>query len=366
MIRDVLIAGRAVMAEFVRLNVLITGVVLSFLAVIFSKLVPPVDFRVLGLSAGLAAVLFCRTLLNGWLRDSRLRDLLIYPFSEKTLTLTSIGISTCIFLIEGLIPLSIFFSQIGYGSATNYGLLLLFSFCLEIAVLITTTLKSRYSLIAAYVGGIGLALIAGFGLLYLALSLAIVVIVAGAVFGLRLPQVRSAGKIKSFIFLRRNYYAVNAMSDIRVWSSLVLISAFAGFLSWSIAQEGLSPLIFLALTVVNTAQTTVLSRNPNTLEQIRLLGDERRSATELTAVNCVLFLLAAIAPLSVGVHFGVLGIGQLIFGVLLCLVAAAGSTWLEFKFPLRSVKSDRDALRHPRKYVVPLVVAALVVPFMVF
>ncbi|AWB81643.1 hypothetical protein C3B44_04080 [Corynebacterium yudongzhengii] len=333
MTQDLALACRAIIAQFVRPNVFVTGVVLSIVVVLIADLVPPLDLRVLGLSSGVAAILFCRTLFQGWLRDNQLRELLIFPFSEKTLALASILIGLVVYLVEGLLPLGVFFSQAGYGSAQSYISLLIFSLFSSLAVLAISTIDGRFSLLAAYLFGFTLALVAGYCSVFLATLLAVTGIAIAFVFGLHLPVVRTSVRRRSLKLLRSNYFATSALHDSRVWSSLILISAFAGLLSWAIAKEGVSPLIFIALTVVNTAQTTVLSRNPQTREHIVLVGDARRSGLMSAEVNLAIFAVGSLAPLSVGLYFETLNWWHIIVGFVLCAIAACGSAWLEFKYP---------------------------------
>ena len=363
MLRDLQLACRAIVAQFIRPSVFVTGIVLSIVVVFIAKLVPPVDFHFLGLSSGIAAVLFCRTLFQGWLRDPRLREMLVFPFSERSLALASVFIGAGVYLIEGLIPLGVFFSQAGYGSAQNYFFLLLFSLFLSLTVLAISTINFRYSVPTAYLLGFALAMVAGYVSLTAALSLSFVVLLVAASLGLHLPVSRRPSHARPITFFRDNYFATNAFNDSRVWSSFVLISIFTGYLSWSLAKEGISPLIFLTLAVVNTAQTTVLSRNPETRAHIYMLGDVPRSAVRLAGVNLVLFLFGALVPVGIGFFFKTIGWGQLVLGLFSCFVGAVGSSWLEFKFPLHGIKSDRDALRHPRKYLMPLVIVCMILPF---
>ena len=114
---------------------------------------------------------------------------------------------------------------------------------------------------------------------------------------------------------------------------------------------------------LNTPLCTLLSGSPDLEQSIRALpGQQKRFCLPyclfLSAVNCSILsvYLCAWQIINGGIHITDAGCA-LLFAILNALL----SVLLEWFFPIRNWKTESGLWHHPRKYIVPLLLTALIV-----
>lgn len=119
----------------------------------------------------------------------------------------------------------------------------------------------------------------------------------------------------------------------------------------------------LAILCLNTPICTLLSCDPDLEQAIRVLPGQagrfcRRYCLFIFAVNGI---VASIYLCSWQFINGGIGLADLGIVALFALQSAILSVILEWKYPLRSWKTESDLWHHPRKYLVPLVMLLLAI-----
>ena len=132
------------------------------------------------------------------------------------------------------------------------------------------------------------------------------------------------------------------------------LTLMAAVFAYYLARSGAILPLSLALGMVNSPLTTIVSRDADAQRMLRQMpstaGYFRAYAFGLAGV----FLVAGIPQLVV---YGIWRPAGLLPSTLMLLALAVTcailSAYLEYRYPLRGWKTERDVLRHPRKYLVP-------------
>lgn len=116
-----------------------------------------------------------------------------------------------------------------------------------------------------------------------------------------------------------------------------------------------------AILCLNTPLCVLLSSDPHLEQAVRMLPNQ---TVRFCAVYC-LFLFAvnmainSIYLISWQLHYENTGFTEITDALLICLSSAVLSVLLEWFWPLRGWKLESDLWRHPRKYIVPLIMMLL-------
>ncbi len=138
------------------------------------------------------------------------------------------------------------------------------------------------------------------------------------------------------------------------------IAVFLPLLFGGVQGLDLLPFGFVILCL-NTPLCTLLSGDPDLEQALRVLPGQpgrfcRQYGLFLFAVNG---FAAAVYLCSWQLIRGGIGLGDVGIAALFALLGAVLSVLLEWKIPIREWKTESDLWRHPRKYLVPLLLLLL-------
>lgn len=154
-----------------------------------------------------------------------------------------------------------------------------------------------------------------------------------------------------------NYFMSAALADRVVWINGAGVLTVATIFAASVWIQGLHLPLAFALAALNTPLCTMISGDPHLRKHLVMLG-QPRAAWLHYAVAVLIF--QGTANFVIAVVYWTLGAHDIIvLSILIVLITAfetAVVVLLERRLPPRTMKTRRDAWRHPRKYLLPTVV----------
>ena len=356
-------ALRAVMGQFVGRQSVLGAVILCALAAWFGALTDlRVNPRVAVTGLVLAAVGLTATIASAWIGSGRWDDLARFPIRRDELARATYLVADAVVLLEAVVPIVLFVLLTGGGgSGRSPG--------------VGTTATAAVEMIVVGLGAGALGLIrwageraglrwvaggaltvgtllwwlspAASALLFAACSLA----VTACSRDLRSRR-RQVGTVRG----GRRSLVLGELATVRTTQvNTLMMLAVALVVTYTMAGRGLTIPLPMAFVVVNTPLNAYFSRYLSTRTVVlaapgsrRVLVAYARDLTLLyTASNCV------VGALIVWLGGGIAG--TVAAGVLAALAGATTAVLLEVYWPLTSWKSERDVMRHPRKYLPPAV-----------
>ena len=360
-------ALRAVMGQFVGRQSVLGAVILCALAAWFGALTDlRVNPRVAVTGLVLAAVGLTATIASAWIGSGRWDDLARFPIRRDELARATYLVADAVVLLEAVVPIVLFVLLTGGGGSGR-----------SPGVGTTATAAVEMIVVGLGAGALGLILWAGeraglrwvaggaltvgtllwwlspaaSALLFAACSLA----VTACSRDLRSRR-RQVGTVRG----GRRSLVLGELATVRTTQVNTLVMLVVSlFFTYTMAGRGLTIPLPMAFVVVNTPLNAYFSRYLSTRTVVlaapgsrRVLVAYARDLTLLyTASNCV------VGALIVWLGGGIAG--TVAAGVLASLAGATTAVLLEVYRPLTSWKSERDVMRHPRKYLPPA--AALLV-----
>ena len=360
-------ALRAVMGQFVGRQSVLGAVILCALVAWFGALTDlRVNPRVAVTGLVLAAVGLTATIASAWIGSGRWDDLARFPIRRDELARATYLVADAVVLLEAVVPIVLFVLLTGGGGSGR-----------SPGVGTTATAAVEMIVVGLGAGALGLILWAGeraglrwvaggaltvgtllwwlspaaSALLFAACSLA----VTACSRDLRSRR-RQVGTVRG----GRRSLVLGELATVRTTQvNTLMMLAVALVVTYTMAGRGLTIPLPMAFVVVNTPLNAYFSRYLSTRTVVlaapgsrRVLVAYARDLTLLyTASNCVVGAL--IVWLGGGIAETVAA------GVLVALAGATTAVLLEVYRPLTSWKSERDVMRHPRKYLPPA--AALLV-----
>ena len=361
-------ALRAVMGQFVGRQSVLGAVILCALAAWFGALTDlRVNPRVAVTGLVLAAVGLTATIASAWIGSGRWDDLARFPIRRDELARATYLVADAVVLLEAVVPIVLFVLLTGGGGSGR-----------SPGVGTTATAAVEMIVVGLGAGALGLILWAGeraglrwvaggaltvgtllwwlspaaSALLFAACSLA----VTACSRDLRSRR-RQVGTVRG----GRRSLVLGELATVRTTQvNTLMMLAVALVVTYTMAGRGLTIPLPMAFVVVNTPLNAYFSRYLSTRTVVlaapgsrRVLVAYARDLTLLyTASNCVVGAL--IVWLGGGIAETVAA------GVLVALAGATTAVLLEVYRPLTSWKSERDVMRHPRKYL-PLAAALFAV-----
>ena len=361
-------ALRAVMGQFVGRQSVLGAVILCALAAWFGALTDlRVNPRVAVTGLVLAAVGLTATIASAWIGSGRWDDLARFPLRRDELARATYLVADAVVLLEAVVPIVLFVLLTGGGGSGR-----------SPGVGTTATAAVEMIVVGLGAGALGLILWAGeraglrwvaggalavgtllwwlapaaSALLFAACSLA----VTACSRDLRSRR-RQVGTVRG----GRRSLVLGELATVRTTQvNTLMMLAVALVVTYTMAGRGLTIPLPMAFVVVNTPLNAYFSRYLSTRTVVlaapgsrRVLVAYARDLTLLyTASNCV------VGALIVWLGGGIAG--TVAAGVLAALAGATTAVLLEVYWPLTSWKSERDVMRHPRKYL-PLAVALFAV-----
>lgn len=298
-----------------------------------------------------------------WARDPRLQGLLAWPIDRRVLARATIVVGTMMYVLEFAIPQTIALVVAGI-TIQDLVVLLILGIACHAACWSFPTLRSSSGWVQLFVCGAGLATITWLsGILVTAcvsvIAAAILFVASATPPKLSTKPVRGVGKFHS-------YPLVTVVSDQRIWVNAAAGLLFAaGFLFFSTHQPLALP-IALSIPVTASVLTTMLSREPDTVTSVRMLGVERKYQFQYFAVltGYFFFMMLIIAAIAMGLQTWRMSMLPLL--IVIPPVVALVYLIMEVKFPLSHLKTEKEILKQPRRLLVTLGAALLCITWGMF
>ena len=361
-------ALKAVAGQFVGRQTVLSAVILCALAAWFGT---STDLRVnphiavAGLV--LAPVGLSATIASTWIGSGRWDDLARFPLRRDELARATCLVAGAVILLEAVVPITLFITLADGGRAGPTS---------EAGIAATTAVEMVVvGLGASSLGltlwageriglrwAVGGALAVGTLLWWLApvasavLFAACVLTMLGCTDGLRARRTQ-VGTVRG----GRRSLVLGELATVRTTQVNTLVMLVVGLLfTYTMARRGLTVSLPMALVVTNTPLNAYFSRYPSTRAVVLAAPGSR---WVFVAYARDLTLLYMMSNCLMGVLIVWLGGGLVevvAAGVAASLAGATTAVLLEVYRPLTGWKSERDVMRHPRKYL-PTAAALLAV-----
>ena len=354
-------ALRAVTGQFVGRQSVLGAVILCALVAWFGASTDlRVNPRVAVTGLVLAAVGLTATIASTWIGSGRWDDLARFPLRRDELARATYLVADAVVLLEAVAPIVLFVLLTGGGGSGR-----------SPGVGTTATTAVEMIVVGLAAGALGLTLWAGewsglrwvaggalavgtllwwlapaaSALLFAACSLAVTTCSRD----LRARR-RQVGTVRG----GRHSLVLGELATVRTTQVNTLMMLVVGlFLTYTMARRGLTIPLPMAFVVVNTPLNAYFSRYLSTRTVVMAVPGSRRV---LVAYARDLTLLYMTSNCLVGALIVWLGGGLVevvAAGVVVSLAGASTAVLLEIYWPLTGWKSERDVMRHPRKYLPP-------------
>ena len=356
-------ALKAVIGQFMGRQTVLVAVILCALAVWFGASTDlRVNPRVAVTGLVLAAVGLTSTIASTWIGSGRWDDLARFPLRRDELARATCLVANAVVMLEAVVPIVLFVLLAGGGgSGRSPGMGMTATTAVEMVVvglaagaLGLTLWAGEWSGLRWVAGGalaVGTLLWwlapAASALLFAACSLAVTTCSRD----LRARR-RQVGTVRG----GRHSLVLGELATVRTTQVNTLVMLVVGLLfTYTMARRGLTVSLPMALVVTNTPLNAYFSRYLSTRTVVMAAPGSRRV---LVAYARDLTLLYMTSNCLVGALIVWLGGGLVevvAAGVVVSLAGASTAVLLEIYWPLTGWKSERDVMRHPRKYLPPAV-----------
>ena len=354
-------ALKAVIGQFVGRQSVLGAVILCALAAWFGASTDlRVNPRVAVTGLVLAAVGLTATIASTWIGSGRWDDLARFPLRRDELARATYLVANAVVMLEVVVPIVLFVLLAGGGGSGR-----------SPGMGITATTAVEMIVVGLAAGALGLTLWAGewsglrwvaggalavgtllwwlapaaSALLFAACSLAVTTCSCD----LRARR-RQVGTVRG----GRRSLVLGELATVRTTQvNTLMMLAVALVFTYTMASRGLIIPMTMAFVVVNTPLNAYFSRYLSTRTVVLAAPGSRRV---LVAYARDLTLLYMASNCLVGVFVVWLGGGfveTVVAGVVASLAGAVTAVLLEIYWPLMGWKSERDVMRHPRKYLPP-------------
>ena len=361
-------AVKAVTGQFVGRQTVLSAAILCALAAWFGASTDlRVNPRVAVTGMVLAAVGLTATIASTWIGSGRWDDLARFPLRRDELARATYLVADAVVLLEAVAPIVLFVLLTGGGGSGR-----------SPGMGITATTAVEMIVVGLGAGALGLALWAGerAGLRWVAggalavgtllwwlspaastlLFAACALAVTACSRDLRARR-RQVGTVRG----GRRSLVLGELATVRTTQVNTLVMLVVGLLfTYTMARRGLTVSLPMALVVTNTPLNAYFSRYPSTRAVVLAAPGSR---WVFVAYARDLTLLYMMSNCLMGVLIVWLGGGLVevvAAGVAASLAGATTAVLLEVYRPLTGWKSERDVMRHPRKYL-PTAAALLAV-----
>ena len=353
-------ALKAVIGQFVGRQTVLSAVILCALAAWFGV---SADLRVnphiavAGLV--LAPVGLSATIASTWIGSGRWDDLARFPLRRDELARATSLVADAVILLEAVVPITLFIlladsgrggpsSQAGAVTTTAVEMVVvgLGASSLGLALWAGERIGLRWAAGGALVVGM---LLWWFAPAASALLFAVcVVTMFGCTDGLRVRRTQ-VGTVRSRRSLVLGELATVRTTQVNTLIMLVVALVF----TYVMAGRGLSIPMTMAFVVVNTPLNAYFSRYLSTRAVVMAAPGSRRVFVAYARDLTLLYLMSNCLVGALVVWLGG-GLAEAVAaGVAASLAGASTAVLLEVYWPLTSWKSERDVMRHPRKYLPP-------------
>ena len=354
-------ALKAVIGQFVGRQSVLGAVILCALAAWFGASTDlRVNPRVAVTGLVLAAVGLTATIASAWIGSGRWDDLARFPLRRDELARATYLVANAVVMLEVVVPIVLFVLLAGGGGSGR-----------SPGMGITATTAVEMIVVGLAAGALGLTLWAGewsglrwvaggalavgtllwwlapaaSALLFAACSLAVTTCSCD----LRARR-RQVGTVRG----GRRSLVLGELATVRTTQvNTLMMLAVALVFTYTMASRGLIIPMTMAFVVVNTPLNAYFSRYLSTRTVVLAAPGSRRvlvaSARDLTLLYMASNCLVGALIVWLGGGF----VETVVAGVVASLAGAVTAVLLEIYWPLTGWKSERDVMRHPRKYLPP-------------
>ena len=354
-------ALKAVTGQFVGRQTVLSAVILCALAAWFGTSTDlRVNPRIAVAGLVLAPVGLSATIASTWIGSGRWDDLARFPLRRDELARATCLVAGAVILLEAVVPITLFITLAdgGRGGPSS-----------EVGIAATTAVEmvvvglgaSSLGLTLWAGGRIGLrwaaggALAVGTLLWWLApaasalLFAVCVVAMLGCTDGLRVRRTQ-VGTVRG----GRRSLVLGELATVRTTQVNTLMMLVVGLvLTYTMARRGLTIPLPMAFVVVNTPLNAYFSRYLSTRTVVMAAPGSRRVLVAYARDLTLLYMMSNCLVGALIVWLGG-GLAEVVAaGVVVSLAGASTAVLLEVYRPLMGWKSERDVMRHPRKYLPP-------------
>ena len=362
-------ALKAVTGQFVGRQSVLGAVILCALATWFGASTDlRVNPRVAVTGLVMAAVGLTATIASTWIGSGRWDDLARFPLRRDELARATCLVANAVVLLEAVVPIVLFVLLAGGGgSGRSPGMGITATTAVEMVAVGLGASSLGLILWAGERAGLrwvaGGALAVGTLLWCLSPAASVLLFAACALAvtacsrDLRARR-RQVGTVRG----GRNSLVLGELATVRTTQVNTLVMLVVSlFFTYTMARRGLTVSLPMALIVTNTPLNAYFSRYLSTRTVVLAAPGSRRI---FMAYARDLTLLYATSNCLVGALIVWLGGGlaeAIAAGVAASLAGATTAVLLEVYRPLTGWKSERDVMRHPRKYLPPAVALLAVI-----
>jgi len=361
-------ALKAVIGQFVGRQTVLVAVILCALAVWFGASTDlRVNPRVAVTGLVLAAVGLTSTIASTWIGSGRWDDLARFPLRRDELARAAYLVADAVILFEAVVPITLFVLLTGGGgggrspgvgaaatTAVEMIAIGLGAGALGLILWAGERARLRWTAAGALVVGTLLWWLAPAASALLCEACALTAMARSGDLQARRTQV---GTVRG----GRRSLVLGELATVRTTQVNTLVMLVVGLLfTYTMARRGLTVSLPMALVVTNTPLNAYFSRYPSTRAVVLAAPGSR---WVFVAYARDLTLLYMMSNCLMGVLIVWLGGGLVevvAAGVAASLAGATTAVLLEVYRPLTGWKSERDVMRHPRKYL-PTAAALLAV-----
>ena len=361
-------ALRAVTGQFVGRQTVLSAAILCALAAWFGASTDlRVNPRVAVTGLVLAAVGLTATIASTWIGSGRWDDLARFPLRRDELARATSLVADAVILLEAVVPITLFIlladsgrggpsSQAGTVTTTAVEMVVvgLGASSLGLALWAGERIWLRWAAGGALVVG---TLLWWFAPAASALLFAVCVVATlGCTDGLRARRTQ-VGTVRS-----RRSLVLGELATVRTTQVNTLIMLVVALVvTYVMAGRGLSIPMTMAFVVVNTPLNAYFSRYLSTRAVVMAAPGSRRVFVAYARDLTLLYLMSNCLVGALVVWLGGGLVEAVAAGVAASLAGASTAVLLENYWPLAGWKSERDVMRHPRKYLPPAAVLLAVV-----
>ena len=354
-------AVKAVTGQFVGRQTVLSAAILCALAAWSGASTDlRVNPRVAVTGMVLAAVGLTATIASTWIGSGRWDDLARFPLRRDELARATCLVVNAVVLLEAVVPIVLFILLAGGGGSGR-----------SPGMGMTATTAVEMVVVGLGAGALGLilwageriwlrwtaagALVVGTLLWWLAPAASALLFVACALTAMaRSRDLRARRRQVGTVGGGRRSLVLGELTTVRTTqvNTLVML-AVALVVTYVMTERGLTIPLPMAFGVVNTPLNAYFSRYPSTRAVVLAAPGSRRG---FTAYARDLTLLYATSNFLVGALIVWLGgsVAETVAaGALASLAGSTTAVLLEVYRPLTGWKSERDVMRHPRKYLPP-------------
>ncbi len=354
-------ALRAVTGQFVGRQSVLSAAILCALAVWFGASADlRVNPRVAVTGLVLAAVGLSATIASGWIGSGRWDDLARFPLRRDELARATYLVANAVILLEAVAPITLFvlLADSGRGGPSS-----------EVGVVATTVVEMivvglgasslGLTLWAGERGGLrwaaGGALAVGTLLWWLAPAASALLLMTCALAAIacshdlwaRRRQVGTVGGGRLSLVLGE--LATVRTTQVNTLAGLVVALVF----TYVMTEHGLTVPLPMAFVVTNTPLNAYFSRYLSTRTVVLAAPGSRWVLAAFARDLTLLYMMSNCLVGALVVWRGGGLVEAVAAGVVASLAGAMTAVLLEVHRPLTSWKSERDVMRHPRKYLPP-------------